>query len=250
MKMTASFHHKESYIECSPCTVEKVIEMSGEEFVSFQNNLLSEHEFIKENNDLMYNDEDGDHCILVIGKGYDDGILVDSEGFSYARYAAYIPNARQILQMDQRCDCIKDLERTLDSAVSAIVSDVKDYHGEGCYRVLIDDIVEYFNIEERYIPLLVTMIGEHNYIENAEVIDYEIMINPNRESNEFHMASAKRSAEILAKALDYIAESENGEELYKILSEKLEMSDDEINNIGFDLDEYAEESTDISMSSL
>ena len=48
--------------------------------------------FIAENIDLMYQDDDDVfHCILVTGENRTDGILVESEGYGYARYASYIP---------------------------------------------------------------------------------------------------------------------------------------------------------------
>jgi hypothetical protein len=38
----------------------------------------------------MYIDTNGVyHCIYVKGEGAKDGILIESEGYSYARYAAY-----------------------------------------------------------------------------------------------------------------------------------------------------------------
>ena len=40
-------------------------------------------------------------CMLVLGEGVDDGILVDPQGYDYARYTAYIPMARQLFQNEQ-----------------------------------------------------------------------------------------------------------------------------------------------------
>lgn len=65
--------------------------------------LLSESDeplrFIRENIDRMYQDEDGvNHCLLVLGEGCADGILVESEGSTYARYSAFVPNARRLLR--------------------------------------------------------------------------------------------------------------------------------------------------------
>ncbi|MDE5917459.1 MAG: hypothetical protein K2G62_04960 [Oscillospiraceae bacterium] len=44
--------------------------------------------------DLMYCDKDGNyHCLLVYDSQDGDGILSESEGASYARYAQYISGA-------------------------------------------------------------------------------------------------------------------------------------------------------------
>ena len=37
-------------------------------------------------------------CIMVLGEGSDDGVCVETSGASYARYSAYIPHARQIVE--------------------------------------------------------------------------------------------------------------------------------------------------------
>jgi len=70
--------------------LEKVIELEPERFQTFSQCLLDEQDFIRENISLMYMEADGTcHCLLVKEKGASDGILVESEGYEYARYAAY-----------------------------------------------------------------------------------------------------------------------------------------------------------------
>ena len=50
----------------------------------------------------MYQDNDGvNHCLLVLCEERDDGIIVESEGSSYARYSAYLPCARKLVQQEQ-----------------------------------------------------------------------------------------------------------------------------------------------------
>ena len=72
--------------------IEKVIKLPNNEFTSFVHNPLFDYDFIKENKELMRIDNyEIWHCILVTGEGYDFGILVNSEGSSYARYASFIP---------------------------------------------------------------------------------------------------------------------------------------------------------------
>lgn len=72
--------------------IEKVIELSHEDFAQFANNLLDDYGFIKENIDLMYEDKENvRHCLLVKTQKLEDAILVESEGMEYARYVAYCP---------------------------------------------------------------------------------------------------------------------------------------------------------------
>ena len=71
--------------------IETTIELEKSEFEYFANDLFADQDFIKENIELMRVDKNGiRHCILVKAIGQSDGILVESEGYEYARYAAYL----------------------------------------------------------------------------------------------------------------------------------------------------------------
>ena len=72
--------------------IEKEIILSKSEFDKFINRPLDDYDFIKENLELMYCDKDDVfHCIFVTSNEHDFGILVESEGYHYARYTAYLP---------------------------------------------------------------------------------------------------------------------------------------------------------------
>jgi hypothetical protein len=69
--------------------IEKEIVLSKEEFEEFSKNLLSDFDFIGEHSKLMYVDTDKIwHCILVTGAGSDVSILIQNEGYLYARYCS------------------------------------------------------------------------------------------------------------------------------------------------------------------
>ena len=90
--MKAIFFRKEpSFEDAVECKVEKVITLSDAEYRYFAGHLLKEYDFIRDNVDLMYEESGVWHCILVTTKGGEDGILVESEGAGYARYAAPVP---------------------------------------------------------------------------------------------------------------------------------------------------------------
>ena len=74
--------------------IEKKVCLSAGEFEEFLRNPLEGLPCIEENIDLMQEDRDGIyHCLLVTGEGRRDGVLVESEGYGYARYASYVPDA-------------------------------------------------------------------------------------------------------------------------------------------------------------
>ena len=87
--MRAVFSRKEPKIEAKEFCVEKVIMLPAGEYESFTNHLMHRHDFIRENVDFMYEKDGVRHCLLVTGEGMEEGVLVESEGSSYARYFAF-----------------------------------------------------------------------------------------------------------------------------------------------------------------
>lgn len=84
------------------CQIEQVVELTADEYKRFSEKLYMSQSFIRENAEAMYEDSEGvNHCLLVLGEGQEDGILVESEGADYARYAAHLSGARLFVQMEQ-----------------------------------------------------------------------------------------------------------------------------------------------------
>ena len=69
--------------------IEETVELEYEEYYQFSRKLMHDHIFITERKDKMFEQDGITHCILVKAKDAADGILVDSSGYDYARYAAY-----------------------------------------------------------------------------------------------------------------------------------------------------------------
>lgn len=83
--------YKEQLVPQDDYTIEKVLEIDNDEFNNFLDDMLADKDFIDVNKDLMYVDKDNVwHAILVTSKEADFGILIQSEGYPYARYSAYI----------------------------------------------------------------------------------------------------------------------------------------------------------------
>ena len=102
MELYAFFHRKDEEIRSQHCVVEKVLELSEREFARFYQSPLAEYDFIAKHRGAMRQDADGTrHCLLVLGENQEDGILVDAEGYHYARYHAFLPKARQLYLLDQ-----------------------------------------------------------------------------------------------------------------------------------------------------
>ena len=68
--------------------VVKVVELTEKQFRHFSTHMLDDMPFIIENRNLMREVDGVYHCLLVCVKNHRGGILVESEGYNYARYAA------------------------------------------------------------------------------------------------------------------------------------------------------------------
>ncbi len=75
--------------EAVEVVVEKTVTLSKAEFKEIADNLLDDHKIIAENKDIMRVDENGIwHVLKIKGRGMPYSILIDSEGYDYARYSA------------------------------------------------------------------------------------------------------------------------------------------------------------------
>ena len=76
--------------ESTQFIISKYIELKDKEFKEFCKDFLADRDFIIENSINMGFDNDTYYCILVYNKHSNDGILVENEGYGYARYTALI----------------------------------------------------------------------------------------------------------------------------------------------------------------
>ena len=81
---------KEFKDESSEFNITKKIELNDNDFKDFCNDMLENRDFIIENSLNMGYYDDKYHCILVYNKNSKDGILIENEGYGYARYTALV----------------------------------------------------------------------------------------------------------------------------------------------------------------
>lgn len=90
---------KESEFRTRTCVVEKALAVPHTEFEKLKREPLKDNDLIAENVGLMYCDSDNNyHCLLVYDKEKGDGLLIEIEGYEYAQYAQYIPNAKLLYE--------------------------------------------------------------------------------------------------------------------------------------------------------
>lgn len=127
---------KDPKINPEVCQVVAIRELSASRFEHFRTHLLEDQDFISEvAEDLHGADHDGTRCLLVLGEGYPYGILVNSEGFDYARYSGILPHARQMV------------DEHLDQMAGYCVKEGITHSGDGSWTISFDELYEHFGTE-------------------------------------------------------------------------------------------------------
>lgn len=96
------FHFKANHLrdlqntaEDKPIRVEvvKIIALTQAQYQHFFSHLLEDMPFISANRELMGGGSDGvTRCLLVTTRNIKGGLLVDGQGYDYARYTAEVPD--------------------------------------------------------------------------------------------------------------------------------------------------------------
>ena len=185
MQARAIFRRKEVCFEPSECEIEKVIHLSDSDFARFQQTLLDNYDFLREHADLMRVEGSVTHCLLVVGESFEDGILVNSEGSDYARYAAYFPNAKSFLltqgQTQQVVQAEAPAEVASPSAVGGVSAALLAY-GERINKIIDKAILEALECHDGSTYLLsLTEIRDAN---KFELFDEELFMDMLRERPE------------------------------------------------------------------
>lgn len=100
MKFRANFQYKPINFQMDDCQIEKVVELTAEEFSRLKVTPLDDQAFIAENKSCMFSKDGVMHCLLALDREGSDGVLIESEGHDYPRYAAYVPGMRHILHAE------------------------------------------------------------------------------------------------------------------------------------------------------
>lgn len=171
-----NFRYKEPVVDVEPCVIEKVVELSAEKYSAFCRELTEDYDFIHECAYDLYKDGNGvNHCLLVLGAGSRDGILVRSEGSDWARYHAYLPNARQLVDMD-RHPSLDDFNREAVALVDKYTKLAVDCQLDGRYKVSLDDIRNSAGNHYMQDSLIVEMLSEREEIDVVEEADNELYL--------------------------------------------------------------------------
>ena len=136
MRGKARFNNKTMDIgNVDSFVVEAVHTLSHTEFENFSGSLLESYPFIAERADSLGVDEqDRCRCLLILDEDDDNGILVHSAGYDYARYTSYYPNAKMHLK--------NEIRQVAEAIVRGRFGDTEN----GSWIVGFDDIKEHFDL--------------------------------------------------------------------------------------------------------
>lgn len=183
MNARAIFHRKEACFEPSECEIEKVIHLSDSEFARFQQTLLDNYDFLREHAELMRVEGGVTHCLLVVSESFEDGILVNSEGSDYARYAAYFPNAKSfLLTQDQTQQVVQTEAPAVAAPATAGVSPALLAYGEKMSKIIDKAVLEALECHDgsAYLLSLTEIRDAHDF----ELFDEELFMAMLRERPE------------------------------------------------------------------
>ena len=104
----------------------------------------------------MHKDEGGVyHCLLVTGENHRDGGLVEAEGFGYARYDSYVPDAATLAYY-----FLSEIGYRLSFLVDQFVTEGLVAASDGCWDVRFEEIREQFDLELGENPFLQELMAD------------------------------------------------------------------------------------------
>ena len=134
--MQAVFEYKPDFV-FHDVVIEKTVTVSAEEFEELLEDPLEGRAFLDEHASLMRQDRIHDvfHCLLVTGEGRTDGLLVESEGYDFARYASYVPEAAALLYPS-----LGQATRRLTAAVEVVVAEGSRQAKKGSWNLGFEEL--------------------------------------------------------------------------------------------------------------
>lgn len=127
----AIFERKISSFATRECVINGIEVMNENEFEEFSNNLLGDQTFVSDRKEEMYIDSRGRiHGLLALNKDSGNGILIDSQGYDYPRYVAFMPNIKPYI------------DNQISMVAEQIIKEAAENTSNGSWAVYFDEIEE------------------------------------------------------------------------------------------------------------
>ncbi len=126
------------------CVIDVVEEIPHDSFETFQNYPTARYGAITNSLHRLPEDtKDERHCILLLDADGDEGFIVNPHGAEYARYSAFVPNARQLCRLAQYPSLNRfssDMEKLVEHFELEILRNQKD----GRYQFSMNTVSDYY----------------------------------------------------------------------------------------------------------
>ena len=156
MIIQAELKCKQAGCEANPCAVDKVIELPSQRFQQFSHALLADYDFIAGNKNAIRHDDVARHCLLILDAEGTGGFLIDPQGYNYARYSAFVPNARSSLTPDMGIDrsYLSPAEPWRDDIRDEMLRMTLRVEGKPDYTLVLPADEEYLDAVKNYLDML------------------------------------------------------------------------------------------------
>jgi hypothetical protein len=167
--MKAIFERKPADFDLRNFEVSKTIRLPADVFEAVLQKPMRDYDFIQDNIEQMHCDSSGVyHCLLLTGEGRNDGLLVESEGYSYCRYASYVPNISALTS-----PALQQLNELMTAAADYIVTIGTQNTTEGNWIIGFDELAQQTGFEHDFSSMdtLLDMLYEREEVANVELGD-------------------------------------------------------------------------------
>lgn len=177
LKFNSTLNHKATDYKTHEIIVEKVVTLYGRDFSELKDHTMRDDPYISANRDLMYIDSnDVAHCLLLVDYDSGDGILVESEGSSYARKSQFIPNARALVENNE----LTASEQKLHNSLKKIVDHIAELAHCGEKSFDFDELLNKSDLDLKSLlrDSVVEMLQEREDIQMAESHSIDVDFQP------------------------------------------------------------------------
>lgn len=137
--INASLEKTTSDFNVRQCIVEKAIPIVHSDFEELKKYPIKDNKLIAQYMDKMYCDSNNNyHCLLLFDYEQGDGLLIESEGNTFAKYAQYVSNAK-LLYTDFIRSHTKEIKLYCPLIVKGELSSL--YNGDDQFELSDDDVL-------------------------------------------------------------------------------------------------------------
>lgn len=229
MKIKANLLNKPVNFQMDDCQIEQVVELTRDQFSELVITPLKNQPFIAENKSRMFVRGGTVHCLLALGQGSDDGVLIYSAGYDYPRLAAYLPGIRDILTA------------RLDRAADLIVQQGTEATEDGSWNVSFEELEKQTGITLQrgngLDGMLLDVLTRRREVASTILTDtgIDMVYHPSfcpgihdRKPCYFANLPEEQKARLFYKAVETLCDFFGDENLYSVLQNGLKMPNEEI----------------------